>query len=171
MPILCHKGSRRRSWIIALAGAVLVLGSGAYMVAAMVRTPSVTRQRPFTIKGDARVPLRPGSSQALNPALTNRYRFKLWVTRLTVRVSVDRRHLRAGCSVRRDFAVRQLASRAYPIGLPRRSTRRLSRLRARPRRAPLPRVRMRYLAYRNQNACKGARLRLSYRAAARRSRP
>jgi len=159
-----------RSWSIALAGAVLVLGSGAYTTIAMVRTPSATPPRPFTIKGDARVPLRPGSSQALDPALTNRYRFKLWVTRLTVRVSLDRRHHWAGCSVRRDFAVRQLASRVYPIGLPRRSTRRLSKLRAPALRASLPRVRMRNLAYRNQNACKGARLRLTYRAVARRSR-
>ena len=74
MPILSHKAFRKRSWSIALAGAVLVLGAGAYTVIAMAGTPSVTQQRPFTIKGDARVPLRPGSSQARNPVLTNRYR-------------------------------------------------------------------------------------------------
>ncbi len=171
MPILPANAYRRWMWSIALAGAVLVLGSGAYTVIAMVRTPPVTRQHPFTIKGDVHVPLRPGSSQALNPALTNRYRFKLWITRLSVRVSLDLRHLRAGCSIGRDFAVRQLRSRAYPIGLPRRSTRRLSRLRGGALRAPLPRVSMRYLADRNQDACKGASLRLTYRAVARRTRP
>ena len=153
---------------MALTGAVLALGPGAYTVIATVSMPSATGQRPFTIAGDARVPLRPGSSQALNPALTNRYRFKLSITRLTIGVSLDRRHLWAGCSVARDFAVRQLVSRAYPIGLPRRSTRRLSRLRARPLQAPLPRLRMRDLADRNQDACKGATLRLTYRAVAHR---
>jgi len=73
----------------------------------------------------------------------------------------------AGCSARRDFAVRQLQRRAYPIRLPRGRTRRLSALGVR----VLPRLRMRNLAGRNQDACKGASLRLRYRGRARKTRP
>lgn len=159
----------RLSSRIALAGAVLLLGPGAFTVFAVVSAASVQqpRQRPLTIKGDLRVALRPGASQTLNLALTNRYRFTLWVTRLTVGVTVDRRHRAAGCSTSRNFAVRQMPSRAFAIALPRRRTRKLSVLRAR----PLPRIRMRFLAHSNQDACKGATLRLRYKAVARRSRP
>ena len=125
------------------------------------------RQASFAIKGNLRVPLRPGASARLNLRLINRRRVTLWVTRLKVRVSVDRRHRMAGCSVRRDFAVRQLRRRAYPIRMRRRSARRLSALGIH----RLPRVRMRDLSRTNQDACKGASLRLRYSSRVRKSRP
>ena len=154
---------------MALVGALLLLVPVAFAVRALDGPTSAKRSRhaSFAIRGNVRVPLRPGSSQRLNLRLINRRRFTLWITRLKVRVSVDRRHRAAGCSARRDFAVRQLRRRAYPIRLPRRRSRRLSALGVR----VLPRLRMRDLAGTNQDACKGASLRLRYRGRARKSRP
>jgi len=155
--------------LLALTGALLVLVPAAFALHMVAGRGSAepARQRPFAIGGDLRVALRPGVSLPLNLVLTNRYHFTLQITRLTVRASVDRRHRAAGCSVRRDFAARQLAFSAYPIGLPRGRTRRLTQLGVH----PLPRIRMRALARTNQDACKGASLRLSYSARARKPRP
>ena len=148
--------------------ALLLLVPVAFAVHTVSRTTSAkpSRHAAFAIKGDLRVALRPGSSQRLNLRLINRRHFTLWITRLKVRVSVDRRHRVAGCSARRDFAVGQLPRRAFPIRLPRRRTRRLSALGVH----VLPRLRMRDLAGTNQDACKGASLRLGYRGRARKTR-
>ena len=155
--------------LLALTAALLVLGPAAFALHTVAGRTSAgpVRQRPLAIRGDLRVALRPGVSLPLNLVLTNRYHFPLQITRLTVRASVDRRHRAAGCSVRRDFAARQLAFSAYPIGLPRGRTRRLTQLGVH----PLPRIRMRALARTNQDACKGASLRLSYSASARARKP
>jgi hypothetical protein len=160
--------SRTSSWAkraliastLALSVAV-ALGAGASALSSKIT--GTKHHRPFTIRGDLRGSLAPGTSRPLNLRLTNRYKFALSVTRLKVRVSIDARHRRGGCSVRRDFAVVGLPTRA--LTLPRRATRTLRTLRVR-----LPRVRMRNLAHRNQDACKGARLRLRYSAVARKAR-
>ena len=150
-----------------LVGALLV--PVAFAVRAVSGGTPATRplHASFAIRGELRVPLRPGASERLDLRLINRRRFTLWVTRLKVRVSVDRRHRVAGCSVQRDFAVRQLRRSAYPIKLRRGSARRLSALGVH----RLPRLRMRDLAGTNQDACKDATLRLRYRGTARKSRP
>jgi hypothetical protein len=152
-----------------LIGALLLLVPAAFAIRAVTGNTSAKRHRlvSFAIKGRLGVPLRPGASQRLNLKVINRRRVTLWVTRLKVRVSVDRRHRLAGCSARRDFAVRQLRRRAFPIKLRRRSARRLSALGVH----RLPRLGMRDLAGTNQDACKGATLRLRYRGWARTSRP
>lgn len=154
-----------------VAAALLVLGPAAYALGtAAHRTKGPKRhhaKRSFAISGKLAGPLRPGASRALNLRLANRRPFTLWVTRLRIRVSVDRRHRRAGCTARRDLAVRQLPRRAYPLKLPARRARRLGRLRVR----RLPRVAMRNLRTVNQDACKGAKLRLRYTGTARRTRP
>jgi len=99
----------------------------------------------------------PGISQPLNLRLTNPYRFSLKIKRLTVAVSVDARHAAAGCRASSNFKVTRLAKRAYPIRLRPRRMRSLRALRVK----RLPRVAMRDLAT-NQDACKGARLKLRY---------
>jgi hypothetical protein len=150
----------------ALAAALLALVPAAFALRAQVgsRVPAAPRHRAFVIAGKLRAPLHPGSSQRIDLRLANRSRVPLWLTRLTVRVAVDRAHRRAGCSARRDFAVRQMPRRAFPLRL-------RPRLRLRLRRAIRPRVRMRNLARVNQDGCKGARLTLRYRGTARSSRP
>ena len=148
--------------VAALAAMLLPFGPASGRLHSAIPTAATKRHhrlRAFTVHGRLRVPMRPGSSERLDLALTNRRRFTLWVRRLTVHVSVDRRHRARGCSVRRDFTLRQLRRSAYPIRLRRRTTRRLSALGVR----MLPRVAMRDLARVNQDACKGATLRLRYR--------
>jgi hypothetical protein len=155
--------------VAALAALLLPLGPVSATLQSAVPTSATKRHhraRAFTVHCRPRVPLRPGSTERLNLALTNRRRFTLWVRRLTIRVSVDRRHRARECSVRRDFAVRQLRRSAYPIRLRRRTTRRLSALGVR----VLPRVAMRDFRRVNQDACKGATLRLRYRGSAVRRR-
>jgi hypothetical protein len=152
-----------------LLAAALALGPAAFALRAVMGSHAAAppRKRSFVIAGDLRVPLRPGSAESLNLLLTNRRHVTLWVVRLRVRVTIDRAHRRAGCSVRRDLFVRQLPRRAFPIRLRAHTKRRLSRLGVRAR----PRVGMRNLARVNQDACKGAQLRLRYTGTARSSRP
>src|SRR4051812_22190844 len=66
--------------------AVLVIGSAALAVRALVGAPSRTPpwHRAFVIAGNVRVPLRPGSLQRLNLRLTNRTHYTLSITRLWI---------------------------------------------------------------------------------------
>jgi hypothetical protein len=164
------RSSTARRTAATIAIALLVLGPAAYALGTAVhKAPGAKRhaKRSLTISGRLARPLRPGTSGRLDLRLANRRPFAVWVTRLRIRVSVDRRHRRAGCSARRDFAVRQLSRRAHPLRLPARRARRLSRLRVK----RLPGVAMRNLRTVNQDACKGAKLRLRYTGTARRARP
>ncbi|MGH2840523.1 MAG: hypothetical protein ACRDKY_06835 [Solirubrobacteraceae bacterium] len=112
---------------------------------------------PFKIRGKFARPLAPGTSQPLNLRITNRTRDRLRITRLMVSLRVDAAHRRAGCSRARSFRVTRLKPRQYPILVRPRRTRSLRTLRVR----PLPRVRMLNLPT-NQNACKGAKLKLRF---------
>jgi hypothetical protein len=145
---------------------VLALLAGVVYAAVESRSAHGPRASSFVVTGSLRVPLRPGTSRPLNLTLINRRDFPLWITRLRVRVAVDRRHRLAGCSARRDFKVRQMRRRAFPLRLRAHRRRTLRALRVR----VLPRVRMRNLRT-NQDACKGASLHLTYSARARKSRP
>lgn len=117
----------------------------------------------FKIHGNLGRPLAPGVSRPLNLKLTNPYRFSLKIKRLTVAVSVDPAHAAAGCRASSNFKVTRLPRRSYPIRLRPRRTRTLRALRVK----RLPRVAMRNLPT-NQDACKGARLKLRYAGRARR---
>jgi hypothetical protein len=159
----------RKSTLV-LAAALLVVPAG-YAAGAAMRSP----HRALEIRGGLARPLFPGGAQALDLALTNRAGVALAVTRLRVRLSVDRAHRRAGCSARRDFVVGRLPRSAFPIRLPGRrsgrtgrpvpTTRTLTALGLR----TLPWVGMRDLAAANQDACKGARLRLRFSGSARKA--
>ncbi|MDQ3677523.1 MAG: hypothetical protein M3401_12095 [Actinomycetota bacterium] len=115
------------------------------------------------IRGNLPRRLTPGTSQPLNLRISNRTRHRLRITRITVSLKVDAAHRRAGCSRTRSFRVTRLQRRQYSILVLPRRTRSLRALRVR----PLPRVRMLNLRT-NQDACKGAKLRLRYRGRARR---
>ena len=149
---------------LSLAGLSLLVLAGAGCAARGSHRPAP--KPAFSIRGDLHVRLHPGTSQRINLVLTNRRRFALRITRLKVRLRVDRSHARAGCSARRDFRVAQLRGRAYPIRLRARRRRSLTRLGV--RRRNLPRVKMINRAATNQDACKGAKLRLTYSGRARR---
>ena len=58
--------------------------------------------------------------EVLPMRLTNRHGFGLWITTLSVRLTVDSRHAAAGCTGAANFTVSQLGRVAFPIWLPRR---------------------------------------------------
>lgn len=160
--------TRRAS--LALAVAALVLGSAALAVYAASGAHSARHSKPkLSLAGNVRKGLRPGASQPIDVVLTNRNRFAVSVTKLKVSVSVRPRSRGAKCSARRDFTLTQLGRRAYPIRLPARARRSLTRLRVRSR--MLPRIVMRNLRYTNQNDCQRASLRLRYSMRVRRAAP
>ena len=72
------------------------------------------------IEGGGLRPLFPGAQQALRLTLRNRRHRPVLVRWLHVRVRVDAVHRRAGCS-RRDFAIRPVPRRVFPLRLPARS--------------------------------------------------
>ena len=110
--------------------------------------------------------LAPGVSQRLNLRLSNPSRHSLLVTKLTVSLRVDAAHRRAGCSRKGSFRVTRLKRSQYPISLPAGRTGSLRALGVK----RLPRLRMLNLPT-NQDACKGATLRLRFAGGARRGRP
>jgi hypothetical protein len=155
------KYARRVSPALLVAGLALS-GSAAFALRSAV-TSSARRsdQTVLKIRGGLRAPLRPGTWQPVDLAVVNRHAHALAITRVSVRLSVDRRHRAAGCSAARDFVVRQLPANAYPVIIRRRRARML----------PItPWVGMRDLADRNQDACVGAALRLRYGVTARTAR-
>lgn len=144
--------------------AVGVAGAAQHSAFSVGRKKLVVPRTAFKISSATLIePLRPGTSQALDLLLTNPHRYSLAVTRVTVAVAVDRAHARAGCDAGRDFRSIRMPSSSYPIRLWPRRTLSLSRLRVR----VLPRVAMVALP-RNQDACKGARLTLTFGGRARR---
>ena len=152
--------------VAALLAAAAAGAHGLLAIGRPATTPAKRHADPaFHIDGRLPRPLVPGASQPLNLRLTNRRRFGLRITRLTVGVTVDARYVAAGCRSSANFRVMQLARGAYPIRLRPRGRRTLRRLGVR----QLPRVVMRNLAS-NQDACKGARLKFSYAGRARRWR-
>jgi hypothetical protein len=154
---------------VAVAALVAVVGASAHDLLPVGDPASTLGKRrgpsAFKIAGKLPRPLVPGTSQSLNLRLTNRRRFGLRITKLTVRVTVDARHVAAGCRRAPNFKVTPLARAAYPIRLRPRVTRTLRAVGIR----RLPRVAMRNLAT-NQDACKGARLTFRYAGRARRWR-
>ena len=159
---------------IPLAAAFLALGS---VVHASIRetSPQHASGRPaFAIVGAVRAALRPGGMQPIDLALRNRTRSTLWITDVRVDVDVDDAHAEAGCSVARDFSVGQLPASSFPIVLPAAGLFRpgwpapvgwqlqhawaLRDLGV----ADLPWIQMRNLVRTNQDACKGAMLRLTF---------
>jgi hypothetical protein len=163
-----------------LAAACLVAVS---VVQASIRASAnkpVHAHRRFDIYGRLTRPLAPGATQPVPIRLNNRLRSTLWITSLRVGIVLDAAHARAGCSTARDFIVTQLPLGVYPIKLPPGTFYRPGwpahlrwpvhswSLRALGITA-LPTVSMLDLAQVNQDSCKGAKLRLVFRARAYRS--
>ena len=120
------------------------------------------RSAPFAITGQLPGAVLPGASIPLDLRLTNPNPRALRITQLTIAVTVDPAHARAGCDRLRDFHVVKLPPSAYPIRLRAHQRARLSELRV----LVPPRLRM-IDRPANQNACKGAQLRLRYAGKAR----
>jgi hypothetical protein len=170
---------RGRTALLLAAGCLAAVSVVQASIRASANKPVHVHRR-FDIYGRLAGPLTPGASQPVPIRLNNRLRSTLWITSLRVGVVVDRKHAAAGCSTARDFVVTQLPLAAYPIKLPPGTFYRPGwpaqlrwpvqswSLRALGV-ATLPTVSMLDLPLVNQDGCKGARLRLVFRARAYRS--
>jgi hypothetical protein len=117
-------------------------------------TPAPT-ERPFGISGELARTLRPGTGGPLNLVLTNPHRFDVRIRSLVV--GLRARTTKLGCSGAGNYAITEFEG-DYPLVLaPGRTP--LSTLR--PDSATWPRVAMRDLLV-NQDACRGARVSLTY---------
>lgn len=141
--------------------AARVLGAGSHSGGGSHAAKS--KQERFKIRGRIPRPLFPGHAAALNLRLKNPHHYTLRITRLTVSMRVDKAHRSVGCNRTLNFRIRRLKRKQYPIKLLAHRTRSLKQLRVK----PLPRVVFRNLPI-NQDACKGARLRLRYAGRAQR---
>lgn len=144
--------------------AVVIVGCLTYGVHAAVKrlAARAPRQGALTVSGTLTVPLTPGSSRPIDVRLANSYPFALSVRGITVKLGVDREHRRDGCSATRDFAIRQMLPRTFPILVPASTSARLSDLGV----DRMPRLAMINRPLRDQGACRGADLVLRYRATA-----
>lgn len=175
MRALPRSRSRRTALLLA-AGCLAAVSVVQASIRASANKP-VHAHRRFDIHGRLAAPLAPGGSAPVSIQLSNRLRVTLWITSLRVGVMLDRAHAARGCSPVRDFVVSQLPRGVYPIKLPPRTFYRPGwpahlwwpagawSLRALGV-AALPAVTMLDLPQVNQDGCKGARLRLVFRARA-----
>lgn len=121
----------------------------------------------FKITGTLARPLYPGAVVPLDLRLSNRHRWDLRIVRVSVAVTVDAAHERAGCSREAHFRQLPMSQGTYPLRLRARSTRTLRQLGV----TRLPQVSMLDLPF-DQHACRGATFRLRYAGrAARYDRP
>jgi hypothetical protein len=167
---------RARTALLLAAAGLAVVSAVQASIRASANKP-VHAHRRFDIYGQLARPLSPGGSEAVPVTLNNRLRKTLWITSLRVGVVIDAAHAKAGCSLARDFVVTQLPTSVYPIKLPPGTFYRPGlpahlhwpvhswSLRALGITA-LPVVAMLDLRQVNQDGCKGAKLRLVFRARA-----
>lgn len=144
--------------------ALVIVGCLTYGVHAAVKrlAARAPRHGSLTVSGTLTVPLTPGSSRPIDVRLANSYPFALAVRGITVRLGVDRQHRRAGCSATRDFAIRQMPPRAFPIRVPASTSASLTDLGV----DLMPRLAMINRPLLDQGACRGADLILRYSAKA-----
>ncbi|MBJ7353530.1 MAG: hypothetical protein JHC98_01780 [Thermoleophilaceae bacterium] len=149
------------------AGAIVVHAATSAQVAKKkTRTPAWPA---FMIRAQVTSELNPGKNVPIRVSVANNRLKPIWLLRLSVRVAVDEKHVRAGCKADRDYHVVQLPKAAFPIKVAsynrasgsQPATLRWRTLRDRRTRGR-PILMMHNLANVNQNACKGATLTLNF---------
>ena len=159
--------------VVVLTATILVAALASALAVAADRVPA--KRTPartlapamFTISGTVTRPLRPGTSEPLELRLTNPHRWDLRVVDVMVSISVDPAHDEAGCSRMANYRQTRTPPGSFPLILPANSTRTLRQLGVR-----RPRLITMLNLPTNQDACKGAQLRLRFAGrAARDHRP
>src|SRR4051794_10388610 len=165
------------TWKAALlsCAAVFALFLGALVVQA-ADDAATAKRKPrvaFTARGTLVGQLNPGATRRVSVKLRNRQKYPIWVTNVRFTFTVDAVHRAAGCSPTRDFQSFQLKRSAFPIklkarGKSRKRSKKSSRWKTIPvkRAAGRPAIAMPNLTGTNQDACKGASLRLTFKGKA-----
>ena len=151
--------------MILVAASASALAVAAAVVSAKSAPARAAVPATFTVSGTLARPLRPGISQPLELRLTNPHRWDLRVIAVTVSISIDSPHDAAGCSRMASYRQTRTPPGSFPLLLPAKSTRTLRQLGVR-----RPRLITMLNLPTNQDACKGAQLRLRFAGRAARNR-
>jgi hypothetical protein len=126
-------------------------------------------QPSFYVRAQIDGPIAPGRSAPIKFSFANNQTKNIWITRLAVTLKLDKAHVAAGCSIKRDYNVVQLPKKFFPYKLPKankpKAKKKLKlRYRAVPAKKANGRPTLIMLAPQgvNQDACKGATLTLTY---------
>ena len=166
-----RRALKRRAFL-ALPGAVALLAVAAIVVyASSAAGPTAAKNRgkkSFSVRGGVTAKLQPGMKLPLNVQIRNNRQQTIWITRLVYSIGVDSAHVARGCTVQRDFKLRQLPVAAFPIKVPAAKSGRRLRYRSL-RRLHVryhPMLSMKYLRRTNQDACQGASISIRYSGSA-----
>ncbi len=180
-------GNGRPIKSVATATACLLLFAGGAFAFASIQAEQSAKRKgravsTFVVRGSLERRLSPGVTSQFTISIANNRKVPIWVKRLRFKMSVDRAHARAGCSIKRDFRIAQLARRTFPIRIPAKRKIKVRRgwvnaksfrwrALAKRKTKGRPFVTMRNLAGVNQDACKGATFKLKFKGKATTKRP
>lgn len=180
-------GNRRTIKSVATATACLLLFAGGAFAFNSIKGEQSAKRKSraaasFVVRGSLDRRLAPGVTSRVTISIANNRKIPIWVKRLRFRMSVDRAHAKAGCSIKRDFRIAQLTRRTFPIRIPAKRKVKVRRGKinaksfrwralAKRKTKGRPYVTMRNLAGVNQDACKGATFKLKFKGKATTKRP
>lgn len=150
-------------------GAIVVHAATSAQTAATKKKVSSKAKPSFRIRTQLTDQLSPGRRVPLNISFANTRDKNIWLHRFAVRLNLDKAHMAAGCSIRRDYRVMQFPKKFFPYKIPKaKRIKGTKKLRLKYRTIPAkksngkPALIMLAPPGVNQDACKGATLTLSY---------
>lgn len=155
-----------RRTVIVIAVALTAFAAGSFAVHAA--TSHTAKKKPRASRAYVRVrtvtadQLVPGKTIPLKISVANAKKLPLWITALRVAGSVDSAHAAAGCTTARDYRINQLPKSAFPLRVTKKTKSKLKSSAVGDEKKLS--ITMLALAGQNQDACKGATVKLSVRA-------
>lgn len=125
-------------------------------------------QPSFQIRTQMTAQLSPGRTVPLSVSFANTRTKNIWLTRFAILMKIDKAHMAAGCSLKRDYRVLQFPKKFFPYKIPKAKKAGNKKIRLKYRTIPAkksngkPALIMLAPSGVNQDACKGATLTLSY---------
>lgn len=158
-------------------GAIVVHAATSAQTTAKKKVSSKARPS-FRIRTQLMDQLSPGRTVPLRISFANTRNKNIWLSRFAVRLNLDKAHMAAGCSIRRDYRVMQFPKKFFPYKIPKAQRIKVTKkLRLKYRTIPAnksngkPALIMLAPPGVNQDACKGATLTLSYTTRSSTKRP
>lgn len=158
-------------------GAIVVHAATSAQTTAKKKVSSKARPS-FRIRTQLMDQLSPGRTVPLRISFANTRNKNIWLSRFAVRLNLDKAHMAAGCSIRRDYRVMQFPKKFFPYKIPKaQRIKGTKKLRLKYRTIPAnksngkPALIMLAPPGVNQDACKGATLTLSYTTRSSTKRP
>lgn len=158
-------------------GAIVVHAATSAQTSAKKKVSSKARPS-FRIRTQLTEQISPGRTVPLKISFANTRNKNIWLHRFAVRMNLDKAHMDAGCSIRRDYRMMQFPKKFFPYKIPK--AKRIpgtKKLRLKYRTVPAkksngkPALIMLSPPGVNQDACKGATITLSYTTRSSTKRP